>query len=158
MVKSNQILETTEELLLFYKAYINKDKDDLGGLCPPTDMMADVSKLALQTYVNVTQRTLHQPRLMERILDEVTQAVNCVYPDWLSDGPCLPHRQFAFRHLILVKIRKECGWISKELRMPATKAPTKLPIDAQKPARSNKQSLVQKADRSNQKLSILRHT
>jgi hypothetical protein len=153
MIKDNQTLENTHELLLFNKAYRNKNEDQLGGLCPPTASLHDIAALALRTYSHVAKTTFHHPRILGRSMDAVTRAVDESHPEWLSpDHACYRHRTFFLRHMIYVKIRKDCNWRSKDLRMPKQRHSEKLS------ASSASSTQPQKANPRFQKLQNLRHT
>jgi hypothetical protein len=156
MLKDNKTLENTHELLLFYKAYRNKNEDQLEGLCPPTDSLHDIATLALQTYSRVAKTTFHHPRILGRSMDAVIRAVNESHPEWLSpDHACSRHRTFFLRHMIYVKIRKDCNWRSKDLRMPKSKHSHQ---NKTLPVSSASSTQPQKAHPRFQKLQNLRHT
>lgn len=82
MIKSNRELENNNEMLLFWKAYDNKTKDQLGSLCPPTDIMFNVTRLQLETFVNVFDEVKHVVGVRKHIITKAhtqTQLLNPVF-------------------------------------------------------------------------------
>jgi hypothetical protein len=117
MIKPNQQMERREELFMFYKAFQNRARDELGSLCAPTEEMVIVAKLQLEIFVQHFPRIRHTKGVKRKLVERMVAAVREILPNWLS-GDCLKHKQFALEHLATVKLKKELLWMSHSIRRP----------------------------------------
>lgn len=116
LVKNNEILEKTNELLIFWKTYRNNDDDEIGNLRAPSDEFFSVMTLAYKIYDKEFKLHSHKTKIALHLCKCINDAlIEKRSKFWVTDSQCSYHR----KHIIFfvrLQIFYNLKWISRNYR------------------------------------------
>ena len=117
LVKSNEKVEITNELLIFWKAYHTSNDNELGNLRAPSDEFYSVMTLAYKIFNIEFQLHSHKTNIALYLRKCITDTLIEKHDQfWVIEGQCSYHREYIVALFVRLQIFYNLKWISRDHR------------------------------------------
>lgn len=123
LIKTDKTLTENSEFLIHHKAYLNSESD-FGKLFPPSNEFFEICKLQINVFENIYTKSPQIINIRSHIVSSAITETEFYSPEWFKDPICGEHHLKALSFMILVLLRKNCIWTSKDAKKSAQKGRT----------------------------------
>lgn len=123
LLKTDKTLTENSEFLMHHKVYSNSESD-FGKLFPPSNIFFEICKLQINVFENIYIKSPEIINIKSKIISLCITKTDSFNPEWFKDPICSKHRLDALSFMILVLLRKNCIWTSKNTKKSGQKGKT----------------------------------
>lgn len=123
LIKTDKTLTENSEFLIHHKAYLNSETD-FGKLFPPSNNFFEICKLQTNVFENIYSNSPEIINIKSQIVSMCIKETELFCSEWFEDPICGEHRLKVLSFMILVLLRKNCIWTSKNAKKSAQKGKT----------------------------------